>query len=108
MTLTALADWWSRITATELVWLTVGFLAQMMFAMRFLVQWVYTERARRSVVPEAFWYFSLIGGLMLLVYAVYRVDPVFILGQAMGLVVYVRNLYFIRHHKRQERALPAE
>ncbi|QKP78696.1 lipid-A-disaccharide synthase N-terminal domain-containing protein [Methyloligella sp. GL2] len=79
----------------------------MMFAMRFLVQWVYTERARQSVVPEAFWYFSLAGGLMLLTYAIYRMDPVFILGQAMGLIVYIRNLYFIWHHKRAPEHPPA-
>lgn len=92
-------DWLANASFTEVAWLTLGFAAQMMFAMRFLIQWVYTERARESVVPEAFWYFSLAGGLMLLTYAVYRGDPVFMLGQAMGLVVYSRNLYFIWSHR---------
>jgi lipid-A-disaccharide synthase-like uncharacterized protein len=95
-------------TRAEVIWLAVGFTAQMMFAMRFVIQWIYTERARESVVPEAFWYFSLIGGLMLLTYAVYRGDPVFILGQAMGLVVYSRNLYFIRTRKAALRAVTGE
>ncbi|ODA67366.1 lipid-A-disaccharide synthase [Methyloligella halotolerans] len=95
-------------TRAEVIWLVVGFAAQMMFAMRFLIQWVYTERARESVVPEAFWYFSLVGGLMLLTYAVYRGDPVFILGQAMGLVVYSRNLYFIWTRKAELRSASPE
>lgn len=95
-------------TRAEVIWLVVGFVAQMMFAMRFLIQWVYTERARESVMPEAFWYFSLIGGLMLLTYAIYRGDPVFILGQAMGLVVYSRNLYFIWARKADLRAVTGE
>ena len=73
-------------------WLVLGFVAQGLFTMRFLVQWVASERQKRSVVPRAFWYLSVVGGALLLVYAIYRRDPVFILGQATGLVVYVRNL----------------
>lgn len=84
---------------TEQVWLLVGFLGQAMFTTRFVIQWVATERRRISVVPTAFWYFSVLGGATMLVYAVYRLDPVFILGQAGGLVVYSRNLYFI--HRRR-------
>ena len=80
----------------EHVWLGVGLLGQSLFSARFLVQWIASERLRRSVVPVAFWYFSLAGGLTLLAYAIYRLDPVFILGQFAGLFVYVRNLYFIR------------
>ena len=98
----------ANATRAEVIWLVVGFAAQMMFAMRFLIQWVYTERARESVVPEAFWYFSLAGGLMWLTYAIYRADPVFILGQAMGLVVYSRNLYFIWSHKAAPRTVAPE
>ena len=63
--------------------------------MRFLVQWLQSERLRRSVIPEAFWYFSLLGGATLLAYAIHRKDPVFIVGQAAGLFIYLRNLYFI-------------
>ena len=73
-------------------WIVLGFTAQGLFTMRFLVQWVASERQKRSVVPRAFWYLSVVGGGLLLVYAIYRKDPVFILGQATGLIVYVRNL----------------
>ena len=98
--MSGLTAWWASVTMAELIWLSVGFLAQFMFSMRFLLQWIYSERARQSVVPEAFWYFSLMGGAMLLVYAIHRMDPVFILGQAMGLVIYSRNIYFIWCAKR--------
>jgi lipid-A-disaccharide synthase-like uncharacterized protein len=73
----------------------VGYVAQMLFAMRFVVQWIASERAGRSVVPMAFWIFSIGGGLMLLGYALYRKDPVFIIGQAFGVFVYLRNLQLI-------------
>ena len=76
-------------------WVVLGFIAQGFFTARFLVQWIASERARKSVVPVAFWFFSIAGGLLLLVYALYRRDPVFIAGQAFGLIVYLRNLYFI-------------
>jgi lipid-A-disaccharide synthase-like uncharacterized protein len=76
-------------------WVVLGFVAQAFFTMRFVVQWIASERARKSVVPVAFWFFSIGGGALLLVYALYRRDPVFIAGQALGLVVYIRNLYFI-------------
>ena len=85
-----------------MTWLAVGFLAQLMFSMRFIVQWIASERARRSIVPETFWYFSLVGGAMLFAYAIYRLDPVFMLGQGMGLLIYARNIYFIRTHQRSE------
>ena len=77
-------------------WVVLGFIAQGFFTMRFVVQWIASERARKSVIPVAFWFFSIGGGLTLLVYAVYRLDPVFILGQGAGLFVYLRNLYLIR------------
>ena len=96
----SLAEWWASISATELVWLVIGFTAQFMFSMRFLVQWIYSERAGQSIVPELFWYFSVAGGILLLSYAIYRVDPVFILGQATGLLIYSRNIYFIWRGKR--------
>lgn len=84
----------------ETIWLGLGFLGQALFSARFLVQWLASERMRRSVIPEAFWYFSLAGGTALLVYALWRRDPVFIMGQGMGLVVYLRNLMLIRQHRR--------
>ena len=95
-----LVRWWHATPAAELIWIGVGLTAQLLFSLRFLVQWVATERARASIVPEAFWYFSFFGGVLLLVYACYRADPVFILGQATGLVIYSRNLYFIWFGKR--------
>ncbi|RFF29508.1 lipid-A-disaccharide synthase N-terminal domain-containing protein [Wenzhouxiangella sediminis] len=84
------------------IWLAVGFLGQALFSARFLVQWVVSERARRSVVPLAFWLFSLGGGVTLLVYAIHRQDPVFIVGQASGLLIYTRNLMLIRGERRRE------
>jgi len=96
---------WNNTTTTELFWLGVGFGAQTMFMMRFVIQWLASEKARRSVVPEAFWYWSLAGGFMLFVYAVYRMDPVFILGQLSGLFIYARNLQFIRQSRREGREL---
>jgi lipid-A-disaccharide synthase-like uncharacterized protein len=81
-------------------WVLVGFVAQGLFTLRFLVQWIASERAGRSVIPLAFWFFSLGGGLLLLVYALYRKDPVFIFGQAFGVFVYLRNLYFVLHERK--------
>ena len=79
----------------EQLWLTIGLLGQALFSARFLVQWIASERRRQSVVPPAFWYFSVGGGVTLLAYAIYRRDPVFIIGQSAGLFVYARNLWFI-------------
>jgi lipid-A-disaccharide synthase-like uncharacterized protein len=78
------------------IWLGVGFLGQAMFSGRFLVQWLVSEARRESVIPVAFWWFSIAGGMTLLAYAIWRQDPVFITGQAFGLLVYTRNLILIR------------
>jgi lipid-A-disaccharide synthase-like uncharacterized protein len=75
--------------------LILGFVAQGLFAARFIVQWIASERAKQSVVPIAFWFLSLAGGGLLVIYASLRKDPVFILGQASGLIIYIRNLYLI-------------
>jgi lipid-A-disaccharide synthase-like uncharacterized protein len=82
-------------------WVILGFAAQGLFTMRFLVQWIASERAGRSVIPLAFWLFSIVGGVLLLGYALYRKDAVFILGQAFGVFVYLRNLYFVVRERRQ-------
>lgn len=82
-------------------WLIVGFLGQLCFTSRFLVQWIASERARRSVVPHVFWTLSIAGGLVLLAYAIHRKDPVFIVGQATGLFIYVRNAYFVRLERKE-------
>ena len=100
MSLAHLQSWWASTPTSELAWVTIGFIAQFMFSMRFIVQWVATEKARASIIPETFWYFSFAGGTMLLAYAIYRADPVFIVGQAAGLVIYARNIYFIWLGKR--------
>jgi lipid-A-disaccharide synthase-like uncharacterized protein len=80
---------------TEQLWLSIGLLGQALFSARFVVQWIASERRKQSIVPRAFWYFSVGGGLTMLAYAIYRRDPVFILGQGAGLVVYARNLWLI-------------
>ena len=83
-----------------MVRLGFGLMGQAMFSARFLVQWLASERRRQSVIPTAFWWLSIAGGAMLLTYAIWRRDPVFILGQGLGLLVYVRNLVLIRRHGR--------
>jgi len=98
-----LADLWAQFVAWLNVvfveqfdlWILFGFIAQFMFMMRFVVQWLASERAKRSVMPVAFWFFSIAGGALLLIYAIYREDPVFIAGQGAGLFIYLRNLWLI-------------
>ena len=90
------------MTTTEKIWLAIGFLGQAMFSGRFLVQWLVSELKRESVVPLAFWYFSIGGGVILLAYAIFKQDPVFITGQSFGLLVYVRNLILIRNRAKTE------
>jgi len=85
-------------------WVALGFLAQALFSMRFLVQWIASERAGRSVVPTAFWLFSIGGGVLLFAYSLYRKDPVFIAGQGLRLFIYLRNLYFVLREKDQATA----
>lgn len=83
-------------------WVVLGFIAQACFTMRFVVQWLASERAKRSVMPVAFWFFSLFGGVLLLIYSIQRKDPVFIAGQGLGLIVYIRNLWLIFKEHRNE------
>lgn len=93
------------MSAHEKAWIALGLLAQAAFTGRFLVQWISSERRGRSVVPRAFWYLSLSGAALLLMYAIHRRDPVFILGQSFGLVVYTRNLMLI-HRSRVDVDVP--
>ena len=86
-------------------WVLLGFAAQIFFTLRFAVQWIASERVGKSVIPVAFWWFSIGGGLLLLIYALYRRDPVFIAGQAFGVFVYLRNLYFVMRERRAGAAL---
>lgn len=81
-------------------WTVVGFGGQAMFMMRFIFQWIASEKEKKSVVPEIFWVFSLGGGFILFIYAMHQGDPVFILGQGLGLFIYLRNMYFIWRHKK--------
>jgi len=80
-------------------WLILGFLGQALFSMRFFIQWVYSEKHKKSLIPKAFWYFSLAGGITLFSYALLRQDPVFIAGQGLGLFVYLRNLMLLKNEK---------
>lgn len=86
----------------DVVWLIVGLLGQLMFTGRFIVQWIASERAKASVMPVAFWYFSIIGGLIVLAYGIHKLDLVIILGQMPGVVVYSRNLWLIHRGKNAE------
>jgi lipid-A-disaccharide synthase-like uncharacterized protein len=81
------------------MWLIIGFVGQALFSMRFILQWIASERKGESVIPVLFWHFSLAGGLVLLAYAIYKKDPVFILGQGAGAFIYIRNLVLISRKK---------
>ncbi len=83
----------------ETLWLAVGFIGQLVFTGRFALQWLYSEYKKRSVIPVGFWYLSMVGSALLLAYAIYREDPVFILGQSFGFIVYLRNLQLIARAK---------
>ncbi|HYM17216.1 MAG TPA: lipid-A-disaccharide synthase N-terminal domain-containing protein [Micropepsaceae bacterium] len=85
------------------VWLLVGFLGQALFASRFIIQWFKSELVGKSVIPISFWYCSLGGGVILLAYAIHRLDPVFIAGQGAGLIVYSRNLILISRERKGAR-----
>ena len=89
----------SLVTNPEQIMIIVGFAGQGLFAMRFILQWLSSEKQAKSVIPIAFWYFSIGGGAVLLLYAVWRQDPVIICGQGLGLFIYLRNLYFIRRDR---------
>jgi len=89
---------------TARAWLVLGFAGQAMFASRFLVQWIASERRKASVLPDSFWWMSLGGGICLLSYAIYRRDAVFVVGQSSGLLVYLRNLVLVRRQRLAERS----
>ncbi len=89
-----LGQWWDGMSSLDRIWLGIGMFGQLMFTGRWFVQWIATERARRSIVPATFWYFSFVGGLLVLAYGIYRADPVIIIGQ-FGVFIYARNIYFL-------------
>ena len=86
----------------ETIMIVIGFGGQTLFAARFIIQWLSSENAGRSVIPVAFWYFSISGGLVLLTYAIWRQDPVIIAGQSVGVLIYARNLYFINKEQQEK------
>lgn len=89
----------------EWFWIVFGLIGQIMFTGRFVVQWLASERAKMSIVTKSFWTFSILGSSMLSVYAIYRQDPVFIIGQVPGIFIYARNLVIMRNSERRARAL---
>jgi lipid-A-disaccharide synthase-like uncharacterized protein len=86
------------------LWVLIGLFGQTMFMMRFVVQWIASEKAKKSVMPDIFWYFSLGGGLIVFIYALHQQDIVFILGQGLGVFIYLRNIWFIYRHKKVSNA----
>ncbi len=101
-----LLDWLNTVFVQQFnAWVVLGFVAQVMFMMRFVVQWVASERVGKSIVPVAFWFFSIGGGSLLLIYSIRQQDPVFIAGQGLGLVIYFRNLWLIFREKRRDPAI---
>ena len=101
--LNSLFAYWNSLTLVEQFWLVVGLAAQLMFTGRFVVQWIASEKKGMSYIPVSFWWLSVVGGGLLLCYAIYRRDPVFILGQLTGQIVYTRNLILISRRRSQER-----
>lgn len=85
--------------AGDITWLCIGLIGQSLFMMRFIVQWIHSERHKQSLIPVSFWYFSLIGGLTVLAYGFHKAEPVIILGQLPGTIVYARNLMLIKRNK---------
>jgi lipid-A-disaccharide synthase-like uncharacterized protein len=101
--LASLLTWLHDVFVKQLdFWVILGFVAQALFTMRFVVQWLASEKAKASVMPVAFWFFSLGGGLLLLIYSIARQDPVFIAGQALGLLIYIRNLMLLAKSRKAE------
>lgn len=95
------------MSKTEIIILIIGFAGQTMFFMRFFVQWLYSEKHKRSLIPTAFWYFSIGGSSLLLIYAIIRQDIVFIVGQSTGFIIYTRNLVLISRERREKERLAA-
>ena len=95
-------NYFSSLSNIELIFLIIGFLGQGLFASRFIFQWILSERKGESYIPVVFWYLSIFGGLGLLTYAIFRKDPVIILGQSFGIFIYLRNLFLI-YRKRNEK-----
>ena len=92
-------NFFSSLSDIEIIFLILGFTGQAIFGSRFIFQWLYSEKLGRSAIPFYFWYLSILGGLFLLVYAIYREDPVIIVGQLFGIFIYTRNIYLIKKNE---------
>ena len=92
-------DFFNNLTSSEIIFLIIGFTGQIFFASRFIYQWIYSEKLGKSSIPIGFWYLSMFGGIGLLIYAISRRDPVIILGQSLGIFIYLRNLILIYRKK---------
>ena len=90
------------LSHTEIIFLIIGFTGQGLFASRFIVQWIYSEKKGESHIPVIFWYLSIFGGIGLLIYAIFRMDPVIIIGQTFGIFIYLRNLILIYKKKNEK------
>ena len=95
-----MSEYFNSLSNYEIFFLLVGLISQGLFASRFIIQWIYSEKKGESYIPLVFWYLSIFGGLGLLIYAIHRKDPVIILGQSFGLFIYLRNLILIYKKKR--------
>ena len=93
-------DFFNNLTRIEILFLIIGLVGQGLFASRFIIQWFYSEKKGESYIPVTFWYLSIMGGIGLLTYAIFRKDPVIILGQSFGIIIYLRNLILI--HKKKD------
>ena len=96
-------SYFSSLNSVEIVFLCIGFFGQGLFASRFIFQWIYSEKKGESYIPVIFWYLSIFGGLGLLTYALFRKDPVIIVGQSFGIFIYLRNLILIYKKKKHEK-----
>ena len=92
----------SSLSKIEIIFLIIGFLGQGLFASRFIIQWIYSEKRGESTIPILFWYLSIFGGIGLLTYAIFRKDPVIISGQSFGIFIYLRNLILIYRRKNEK------
>ncbi len=89
----------AKYTMTEIIWVCIGFVGQAIFGARFVIQWIASERRKRSYIPVVFWYLSIVGSAVLLAYSIYKLDPVFIAGQSLNMIIYFRNIYLIAFRK---------
>lgn len=95
-----------HLSLLDILWLTLGFAGQGIFGARFLIQWIYSEKQRKSVIPMPFWWFSIVGGFCLLIYSIHLRDPVIISGQLFGVIVYVRNIWLIYNERKAGQSQP--